>query len=108
MGELKVFINGREVKAKEGSTILETALEAGIYIPYLCHHPNLPPIGECGLCLVRVNGMGLVNACDTLVEEGMKIVTENEEIASLRRERLTGLLMSHLFRMHRLLEISQM
>jgi formate dehydrogenase (NADP+) beta subunit len=42
------------VEVKEGTKITEAAAQAGVYIPTLCHHPRLPPVGRCGLCVVSV------------------------------------------------------
>ena len=46
-------IDGREVTAPAGSSLLHAALDAGIYVPHLCDHPDLPPGGVCRLCVVR-------------------------------------------------------
>ena len=54
--EIKLTINGREVVTQKGTSILEAALAEGIYIPHLCHHPDLPPIGACRLCIVEIEG----------------------------------------------------
>ena len=53
---MKIVIEGKEIIAKEGSTILDTALEAGIYIPHLCNHPDFQPIGA-RLCSVEIDGI---------------------------------------------------
>ena len=46
-----ITIDGAKVEAYEGQTVLEAALEAGIYIPHLCTHPSLPVVGSCGICV---------------------------------------------------------
>ena len=46
---MKIYIDGSPVEVREGQTILEAALNANIYIPHLCSHPDLPVIGECGI-----------------------------------------------------------
>ncbi len=56
MDEITLRIDGREVRAKGGATLLMAAQKAGIYIPSLCDHPDLTPIGHCRLCLVKVEG----------------------------------------------------
>ncbi len=80
-------LNGREVRAKEGQTILEAARDHGVRIPTLCYLKGLSPRGSCRLCLVEVrNWRGkLVPACVTRVEEGMDIVTHSERINRIRR-----------------------
>ena len=57
-------LNGREVKAREGQSVLEAARNAGIFVPTLCYHPKLKPNGSCGLCLVGFEGTpDLYQAC---------------------------------------------
>jgi len=51
---VNIIIDGRKIKAKEGSTILENADELKIEIPTLCHHKELSPFGACRLCTVEV------------------------------------------------------
>jgi NADH dehydrogenase/NADH:ubiquinone oxidoreductase subunit G len=81
-------IDGREVQAEEGTTILETARENNIYIPSLCHHEEVTPYGACRLCLVEVARNGrerLVASCLYEVAEGLKVKTNSERIANNRR-----------------------
>ena len=54
MSEILVQIDGKEVEAREGMTVLEAAQSAGISIPTLCHHEKLEPFGGCRLCIVEV------------------------------------------------------
>ena len=58
MSEILLQIDGKEVKAQEGMTILEAAQSAGISIPTLCHHEKLEPYGGCRLCIVEVESRG--------------------------------------------------
>ncbi|MEW5725191.1 MAG: 2Fe-2S iron-sulfur cluster-binding protein, partial [Thermodesulfobacteriota bacterium] len=84
--EIKLTINGWEVTVPEGASILEAARAAGIYIPTLCHHPDLSPYGGCRLCVVEVDGAPrLVASCVTPVRNGMEVVTSNERIIEARR-----------------------
>lgn len=79
-------IDGRDVSAREGQTILEVARENGIAIPTLCNLQGLHPIGACRLCLVEVKGTPkLLPACVTRPAEGMVVVTDNERIRDYRR-----------------------
>jgi NADH dehydrogenase/NADH:ubiquinone oxidoreductase subunit G len=81
-------IDGREVQAEEGTTILEVARENNIHIPTLCYHEEVTPYGACRLCLVEVarNGRGkLVASCLYEVAEGLKVKTNSERIANNRR-----------------------
>ena len=78
-------INGREVQAQPGQTILEVACAAGIEIPTLCHDPRLEPYGACRMCLVEVEGArGPMAACGTAVKEGMKIQTHSPRVILAR------------------------
>ncbi len=96
MQTIHLNIDGRDVEAQEGKTILEASLEAGIYIPHLCHHPDLSPIGACRLCVVEVGGRkGLPTSCTTAAENGMIIKTKNEELDRIRRLALELMLAGH-------------
>jgi formate dehydrogenase (NADP+) beta subunit len=89
-------IDGRPVDAPAGASVLEAALEAGIYIPHLCHHPDLPPGGACRLCLVEVEGVeGPVASCLTPVDPGMAVRTQSDEIARRRRLAMELILATH-------------
>ncbi len=93
MGEIVITIDGKKVRGREEQTILEIALENGIHIPHLCYHPKLSKTGACRLCMVRINGKMLKASCVELPAEGMKIVTEDEEIIKARKWLLELLLM---------------
>ncbi len=93
---IDLTVNGFEVSVPEGSTILEAALAAEIKIPTLCKHPDLPPTGACGICVVRVEGHpNLVRACSTPAQPGMQVETHDPEIVSVRRTLLEMILSSH-------------
>jgi bidirectional [NiFe] hydrogenase diaphorase subunit len=85
---VKLTIDGREVQAEEGTTILEAARENNIYIPTLCYHEEVTPYGACRLCLVEVtrnSRQKLVASCLYEVAEGLKVRTNSERIASNRK-----------------------
>lgn len=70
MSEILLQIDGKDVSAKEGMTLLEAAQQAGIHIPTICHHEKLEPYGGCRLCIVEVEKRGrknLVVSCVYLV-----------------------------------------
>ena len=68
LDNISLIINGQEVEVQERATVLEAAQEAGIYIPALCYHSDLPPYGACRLCVVEIEGMrGFPTACTILV-----------------------------------------
>ena len=120
METISITINGTKLDVKKGSSVLEASLNAKIYIPSLCAHPNLPPLvglkpnkevfqGKnkfnssdfnehqgCQLCVIKVEGIdGLTTSCSTIVEEGMIITTDSPEIQGLRREKLMKILLKH-------------
>jgi len=93
-----ITINGIEVKAREGATILEAAQGADIYIPALCHCPGLTSEGTCRICLVKIEKKKKLHpACRTPVEEGMVVITDDAEIERVRRVTLELLLSDHDF-----------
>ncbi|MBN1319467.1 MAG: FAD-dependent oxidoreductase [Thermoleophilia bacterium] len=93
---IKLTIDGREVEAPAGGSVLDAALEAGIYVPHLCHHPDLPPYGVCRLCVVEIEGVeGLAASCVTPVAEGMVVRTQSDQIGRARRMAMELLLAGH-------------
>jgi len=95
-GSITLVIDGREVEARRGVTTLEAALGAGIYIPTLCHDPDLKPYGACRLCVVEIEGMrGIVSSCTTAAEEGMAVRTESAKVNQARRVALELILANH-------------
>jgi len=83
---ITLTIDGKEVKAKDDQTVLEAAINAGIYIPNLCYHPNLNPIGSCRLCIVDIENIsGYPISCHTKVSDGMIVKTKTEKLQNLRK-----------------------
>ena len=97
MSEVQLKIDGREVKAEEGMTVLEAARSAGISIPTLCHHEKLEPYGACRLCLVELDMRGwkkLVVSCLYPVANDLVVITRSEKIDRIRKT-ILELLMAH-------------
>ena len=94
---VNLTIDGRAIQAKKGSTILEVAKANGIFIPYLCYHPALKPIGSCRICVVDVKPgpPRPLPACATTVTEGMEVVTNTPKLAALRQELMKLVLINH-------------
>jgi NADPH-dependent glutamate synthase beta subunit-like oxidoreductase/NAD-dependent dihydropyrimidine dehydrogenase PreA subunit len=122
---LSITINGRECEAREGTTVLSAAADNRIYVPSICHHPDLPtfhglPVaphvfrgsGEyeaqpltdeemhrlegCGLCVVEIDGTPEpVRACRTPVSQGMAVSTDSDLLRELRRNSLMKILSRH-------------
>ncbi len=78
-------IDGLEIQARAGQTILKAAEAAGVYIPRLCAHPELTPHGSCRVCTVFVNGRPQ-SACTQPVAEGMVVESNSERVTDLRRQ----------------------
>ena len=80
-----ITIDGTRLEVPENKNVLECALEAGIYIPHLCHHPDLPENGSCRMCIVEVEGQeGVTTSCTLRPKDGMVIHTKSEQINKLR------------------------
>jgi bidirectional [NiFe] hydrogenase diaphorase subunit len=97
MNEIVMQIDGKEVKAKEGMTLLEAAQSAGIKIPTLCYHEKLQPYGGCRLCLVEIESRGstrLVVSCVYPVEKDLVVSTRSEKIDRIRKM-ILELLLAH-------------
>jgi NADPH-dependent glutamate synthase beta subunit-like oxidoreductase len=120
----EITINGNKVNVDRGENLLQAILEAGVYLPHLCYHPDLPPWKDqkpsevvywgkevsksstsslvpekeegCRLCLVEMEGVNQPQrACILQVEEGMVIETDTLRLRELRRENLNRILSKH-------------
>ena len=96
-GIITLNIDGEEVQARQGRTILEAARDAGIHIPGLCYYPGLKPLPQvipdeaCQLCVVEANGH-IVLSCVTLASEGIVVKTKTPQVQELRRKKLLAML----------------
>jgi len=121
MDEINLTIDGIEVRVQKGTTVLQAAQSAGIYIPSLCSHPDLPSSREakpnefvyrgieliendnsleefegCQLCVVEIEGMeGLPTACTTEVAEDMVVHTDTPQVQEKQYENLKLILAEH-------------
>jgi len=119
--EASITIDNRNISVPEGVSILAAADAAGIYVPRLCHHPALPPgpgmkpdtqvfrhgvieadpdthsgsYDGCNICIVEVEGTGLVQACATLVVDGMVIHTDTPEAKQVRQDNCSRIVANH-------------
>lgn len=97
MSEIRLQIDGKEVKAKKGMTVLEAAQSAGISIPTLCFHEKLAPYGGCRICIVEAEVGGevkLVVSCVYPAEKNLVVKTRSEKIDRIRKT-LLELLLAH-------------
>jgi NADH dehydrogenase/NADH:ubiquinone oxidoreductase subunit G len=88
MTDMVLQIDGKEVTAPAGVTVLQAAQQAGISIPTLCHHEQLEDYGGCRLCMVEVESRGRTNyvvSCLYPVEQGLVVRTRSEKVDKIRR-----------------------
>src|SRR5215467_9879600 len=79
-------IDGQPVTVPAGTSIMRAAAEIGTKVPKLCATDSLEPFGSCRLCLVEIEGRrGTPASCTTPAENGMKVTTQNDRLAKLRR-----------------------
>lgn len=96
-GAIALNIDGKNVKARQGQTILEAARSLGIYIPSLCYYPDLKPLPHvmpdeaCQLCVVEANG-NVVLSCVTPVSGRMIVKTQTPKVQELRQKKLLAIL----------------
>ena len=94
--EITLTVDGQEIKARKGQTIIEAAREAGIYIPYLCWHPTLKAFGACRMCVVQVERMrGTPASCTTGAMDGMVVTTKGKAIDGIRHNIMDLILSEH-------------
>jgi NADH dehydrogenase/NADH:ubiquinone oxidoreductase subunit G len=97
VASVTLTIDGKEVKAKAGMTILEAARKAGVDIPTLCHNDKLVPYGACRICTVEISRnkrTRLVTACVYPVEDGLSVKTDTPEVNRIRKTLLELMLAS--------------
>lgn len=85
---VKLTIDDKVVKAEEGWTILDAAIQAGIHIPTLCAHESLSRVGACRVCVVEIKPNGesnLTTACNYPVEAGLEVRTNSGKVIEARR-----------------------
>jgi len=89
-------IDGKQISVKEGTTILDAALQNGIDIPTLCFLKEINEVGDCRMCIVEVEGRrGFATSCIQKVEEGMKVSTHSPAVIEARRTVLDLILSNH-------------
>ena len=94
--EITISIDGREITTQPGKMVLEAAIDAGIYIPYLCYHSGMKPFAACRMCVVSVEGgRGFPAACTLPVLDGMKVQSESHDVRGLRRSVMEMLIAEH-------------
>ena len=89
-----ININGIDVQADQSMTVFEAAETMGIYIPTLCHHPDLPTFGACRVCMVEADGR-IVTACRAPVKDGMVVKTATDKVNQVRLAAVELILANH-------------
>jgi len=91
------LINGQEVTAPAGTTILEAARLAGIEVPNLCYQPLLRPWGSCRICTVEILGKrgGMVESCSAMFQDGIEVLTHSPDTMQARQYILQMYLIDH-------------
>ena len=94
--DITIAIDGVEIKTQPGKMVLEAAIDAGLYIPYLCYHPGMKPFAACRMCVVSVEGgRGYPASCTLPVADGMRIRSESQDVNELRKTVMQMLIAEH-------------
>ena len=100
----KVTINDISIEVADGTNVVQAAEQAGFEVPHYCYHPGLSVAGNCRMCLVDIRALSdkqnnplpkLQIGCNTIVQEGMVVETENEKVREARQGVLEFLLINH-------------
>lgn len=91
-----ITIDGKQVEFKQGQTVIQAAMDAGIDIPHFCYHPKLSISGNCRVCLVEIEKMPkLAISCATLATEGMVVHTKSDKTLDARNAVMEFILINH-------------
>ena len=96
--DITITIDGKEVSAKPGTNVLQAAMDAGAYIPYLCYYPGMKSFGACRMCVVEIDGpRGTATAasCTVSIGPGMVVRTKTDAVTDLRRGIMDLLISEH-------------
>ncbi|MCY8641103.1 formate dehydrogenase subunit alpha [Bacillus haynesii] len=92
---ISVRIDGKEIKAAAGATVLDILNKNGFEHPQICHVPETDPIQTCDTCIVEADGK-LKRACSLLAEDGMTVSLSGERVKAAQKEAMDRLLENHL------------
>jgi NADH-quinone oxidoreductase subunit G len=92
-----VTIDDRQVEVAAGTNLIDAGMQVGVQIPHYCYHPRLSVVGQCRMCLVKVEGMPKLQAgCSTQVmKDGMVVRTDTAEVKEAQRAIMEFLLVNH-------------
>ena len=92
----QIFVDGREIQAQAGQSVLAAALANGCELPYFCYHPALSVAGSCRVCVVQVEGRSWVDiACNMPATEGLRVLTDSDLVREHRKSMLELTLLNH-------------
>jgi NADH-quinone oxidoreductase subunit G len=93
----RVTLDGRSVEVAAGTNLIEAGLKTGVAIPHYCYHPRLTVVGQCRMCLVKIEGMPkLQTACTTQVmKDGMVVKVDDPEVKAGQEAIMEFLLVNH-------------
>ncbi len=93
---IRIKVDNKELLVEKGANLLEVAKKEGIYIPALCYlRDKIPPIHSCGLCVVKIEGEGIVRSCEYRIEKEIFVETTTPELKEIRRKILENLIANH-------------
>jgi len=92
---IKLQINNKEYSAQENESVLDVCIREKIDVPHLCKHPDLCVKGNCRMCVVEIDGKGVVTSCSTKAEQGMNIKTNTSKIQKIRETNLELIFAQH-------------
>jgi len=96
MDAVKIIVDGKDVVATKGTTVIQAAADVGVAIPHYCYHPKLSIAGNCRMCLIEIEKMPKLQiACNTQVAEGMSVLTQSPKVLAVRKAVLEFLLINH-------------
>lgn len=95
MKQKTLKINGRKIEFGGERNLLEVIRKSNIEIPTFCYHSELSTYGACRMCVVDINGRGIVTSCTTKPEEGLEVKTHTKEVRNIRKVALELLLANH-------------
>lgn len=91
-----ITIDGKQVEFKQGQTVIQAAMDAGIDVPHFCYHPKLSISGNCRVCLVEIEKMPkLAISCATLAADGMVVHTNSAKALDARNAVMEFILINH-------------
>ena len=94
--QISLTVDSVEITANPGTNVLQAAIDAGLYIPYLCYYPGMKSFGACRMCVVEIDGQrGTPASCTTPAMDGMVVNTGGADTVELRKGIMDMLLSEH-------------